>query len=109
RHGLYSKHGLGMALLIAVPYALGGRTLTLVVLAGIAAALTANMTLLAARYTDSASLAVAVAIALGLTNPLFSFSLLIFPEMTAALCTAYAARRLLERRNNTWQWFAIGV
>jgi hypothetical protein len=108
RPGLYSKHGLGLALLIAVPFAIGGRTLTLVVLAGIAAAVAANMTLLAARYTNSFSLAVAVAVVLSLTNPLFSFSLLIFPEMTAALCITYAARRLLERRNNVWQWFAIG-
>src|SRR5262249_22793192 len=30
RPGLYSKHGLGLALLIAAPYAIGGRTLTLV-------------------------------------------------------------------------------
>lgn len=109
RAGLYSKHGLGLAVLIAVPYAVGGRTLTLLVLAAIAAAVAANMTLLAARYTQSPSLAFAVAIALGLTNPLFSFSLLIFPEMTAALCIAYGVRRLLERRNNAFQWFLLGV
>ncbi|MEA2524916.1 MAG: hypothetical protein QOF73_2143 [Thermomicrobiales bacterium] len=109
RAGLYSKHGLGMALLIALPYELGGRTLTLIVLAGIAAALTANMTLFGARYIPSTWLAAIVAIALSLTNPLFSFSLLIFPEMMAALCILYATRRLLEPRNHTWQWVAIGA
>src|SRR5262249_47293596 len=31
RPGLYSKHGLGLALLIAAPFAIGGRTLTLIV------------------------------------------------------------------------------
>ncbi|MEA2586232.1 MAG: hypothetical protein QOF33_4317 [Thermomicrobiales bacterium] len=109
RAGLYSKHGLGMALLIALPYELGGRTPTLIVLAGIAAALTVNMTLFGARYIPSTWLAAIVAIALSLTNPLFSFSLLIFPEMTAALCILYATRRLLEPRNHTWQWVAIGA
>src|SRR5262249_22660909 len=75
--GLYSKHGLGLALLIAIPYEIGARTLTLIVLAGIAAALAANMVLLGARYTESVPLAFAVAVTLSLTNPLFSFSLLI--------------------------------
>lgn len=109
RAGLYSKHGLGMAVLIAIPYELGGRTLTLIVLSGIAALLAANMTLMAARFTGSPHLAAIVALALALTNPLFSFSLLIFPEMTAALLITYATRRLLEDRNAAWQWFLIGA
>jgi hypothetical protein len=109
RTGLYSKHGLGMAVVIAVPYKLGGRTLTLIVLSSIAALLAANMTLLAARYAESLSLAVAVAVTLALTNPLFSFSLLIFPEMTAALLITYATRRLLEDHNASLQWFLIGA
>src|SRR5215218_4600962 len=73
RAGLYSKHGLGLALLIALPFEIGGRTLVLIVLAGIAALLAANMTLLASRYTRSSELAAIIAIALALTNPLFSF------------------------------------
>lgn len=108
RPGLYSKHGLGLAVLIAVPFALGGRTLTLIVLAAIAAAIAANMALLAARYTNSLVLSFVVAVALGLTNPLLSYSLLIFPEMTSGLCIVYATRRLLARDNRAWQWFAIG-
>jgi hypothetical protein len=109
RAGLYSKHGPGMAVLIAVPFALGGRTLTLIVLSAITATLAANMTLLAARYTRSMGLALAVALALALTNPIFSFSLLIFPEVTAALLVTYATRRLLAERNNAGQWLLIGA
>jgi hypothetical protein len=109
RAGLYSKHGLGMAVLVAVPYELGGRTLALILLAGIAAVLAANMTLLAARYTPNPALALLVAIALSLTNPLFSFSLLIFPELTAGLLIVYATRRVLEVHNNHWQWLAASA
>jgi hypothetical protein len=108
RAGLYSKHGLGLAFLIAVPYKLGGRTLTLVVLAAIAAMLVANMTLLAAPYS-SPVIAAIVAVALGLTNPLYSFSLLIFPELPAALLITHATRRLLQDRNRPWQWFLVGA
>lgn len=109
RAGLYSKHGLGLSLLIALPYEVGGRILVLFTLTVIAALLAANMTLLACHYTDSPILAAAIATALALTNPLLSFSLLIFPEMTSALAITYAARRLLLNRNNAWQSLGIGV
>src|SRR5690606_33532907 len=94
RPGLYSKHGLGLTLLIALPYAVGGRPLTLVVLALVAALIAANMALLARRYSGSNAIALVVALALSLTAPLLPFSLLIFPEMPAALCIVYALRRL---------------
>lgn len=107
--GLYSKHGLGTALLIALPWEIGGRTLTLIILAVIAATLAANMSLLARQFYTSAVVAVAVALSLALTNPLLSFSLLIFPEMTAALCILYTVRRALSRRNTPWQWLLMGI
>jgi hypothetical protein len=106
--GLYSKHGLGLALLIALPWELGGRTLTLAVLAFIAALVALNMTLLARQFGASQPVAVLTALLLACSNPLLSFSLLIFPEMTAALCIVYASRRLIASRNMTWQWAAIG-
>jgi hypothetical protein len=81
----------------------------LIVLATIAAALTANIALLAARYASSHWLAVLIALSFGLTSPLLPFSLLIFPEVTAALFITYAARRLLEPANRPWQWFIIGT
>lgn len=109
RPGLYSKHGLGMAVLVALPFELGGRPLTLVVLATIAAAMAANMVLLARMFTTSDALAGAVALILALTNPLLSFSLLIFPEMTAGLCILYAMRRLLAGSNRAWQWLLVGA
>nr|MDQ3044719.1 hypothetical protein [Chloroflexota bacterium] len=109
RPGLYSWHGLGLAVIAAVPYALGGRALLLMVLAVIAALLAFNMTLLAARYTRSTSVAVVVALLFALSNPIASFSLLVFPEMSAALAVTYATRRLLEPRNRWWQWLLIGA
>jgi hypothetical protein len=108
RPGLYSKHGLGMALLIALPFAAGGRPLVLVVLAALSALLAANMALFARRYTRSPWIALAAALGLSLTTPLLTFSLLIFPELPAALCTIYALRRVLEPRNAWWQWALAG-
>ncbi len=107
RPGLYSKHGLGLAALIALPYAVGGRPLVLILLAVIAAVAAANAAALAARYAPW-PVAGSVSIALALTAPLATFSLLIFPEMTAALCVAYATRRVLAARNNPWQWLLAG-
>jgi hypothetical protein len=78
------------------------------VLSVVAACLAANIALLAARYARSPAAVLAIALLLALTNPLFSFSLLIFPEMTSALCIAYAARRLLASGNAAWQWFVVG-
>ena len=107
RPGLYSKHGLGMAVLVAVPFALGGRALVLVLLATIAGALAGQTTALAGRYALP-RLAAGVGLALAFTNPLASYSLLIFPEMTAALAITYAVRRVLAPRNVGWQWFLTG-
>lgn len=106
--GVYSKHGLGTALIIALPWQLGGRVLVLVVLAAISAMVTFNMSMLASRYTTRPLIVFGLPVLLGTTNPLFPFSLLIFPEMPAALCIVYATRRLLAGENRLWQWAAIG-
>src|SRR6478735_3711929 len=66
RPGLYSKHGLGMALLIALPWSIGGRTLTLIVLAAIAGLVAANMTMLGQQMGADPVLAAAIAVSLGL-------------------------------------------
>ncbi len=109
RSGVYSKHGLGLPLLLVAPYRLGGHSLVLGFLAAIGALTAANAALLAQRYCRSLVLAGAIGLALGLSCPLAAFGLLVFPEVPAALCVVYAARRLLARRNAPWQWALVGT
>lgn len=109
RAGLYSKHGLGVAVLITLPYMLGGRVAVLVFLNLIGALVAANMVLLARRYGHGWLIAIALALALGFSNPLMSYAYLIFPEIFAALAIIYAYRRSREPENNVAQWFGIGL
>ena len=108
RAGLYTKHGLGIPLIVALPWKIGGRTLTLVVLAVLAAFVSANMAMLAHRFGATPLLSMFIALLLSLTSPLMTHSLLIFPEILSALCIVYAVRRLLERENENWQWLLTG-
>jgi hypothetical protein len=109
RPGLYSKHGLGLALLIAVPWALAGRVgaMTAVGLCGLL--LLGQLYLLARETGAGRRLAAALALGLGLTMPIGPYGLLLFPEVPAALCLLYAVRRLVARENRWWQWLATGV
>lgn len=109
RPGLYSKHGLGLPLLLVIPYAIGGSTLVVSFMSFLGALAAANVALLAKRYCESFVMAGAIGVAMGLSSPLGTFGLLVFPEMPAALCVVYATRRLLARRNTLWQWRLTGV
>lgn len=109
RPGLYSKHGLGVPVLILGPLALGGRAGVVLFYGLIGALVAANIYLLARAMQASAAMALALTAALALTNPLLSYSFLIFPELPAALFTIYAFRRLLLPANNRWQALGIGL
>lgn len=109
RPGLYSKHGLGVTVLILLPYLLGGRLATILLLNGIAALVAANIALLARRYGHGWLGAVALGIPLVFANPLMSYAYLIFPEIFAALAIIYAYRRSREPVNTGWQWFGVGL
>lgn len=125
RPGLYSKHGLGVALLILGPYALGGRVAAVLALNLVAALVALNMVLLARRYLSSpegapssspprfggagGAAAIALALPFALANPLMSYAYLIFPEVFAALAIVYAFRRSREDRNTALQWAGVGL
>jgi hypothetical protein len=109
RAGLYSKHGLGVAALITVPYMLGGRVATILFLNIVAALVAVNMVLLARRFGHGWLVALALTIPLAFSNPLMSYAYLIFPEIFAALAIIYAFRRSREAENTTAQWFGIGL
>lgn len=109
RPGLYSKHGLGVAALILVPYLLGGRLATILFLNLVAALAAANIVLLARRYGHGWLGAVALGLPLVFADPLMSYAYLIFPEIFAALAIVYAYRRGREARNTALQWLGVGL
>ncbi|MBX6753648.1 MAG: hypothetical protein IRY86_05430 [Thermorudis peleae] len=107
--GLHTKHGLGLSLLIALPWALGGRLLTELTLLAIAVLVTANMGLLASEAGAPPWLAALLAAALAVVMPIGPYAFLIFPELPAALALLYAVRRLGAPANARWQWLLAGL
>ncbi len=105
--GLYSKHGLGLSALIAVPWEIGGRFGANLVVIIIAAILAGQMFLLARESGADLLLAAAIAIGISVSVPLGPYSLLLFPEVPAALLLIYAIRRLASQ-NDWWQWLLTG-
>lgn len=107
--GLYSKHGLGVVLLILGPYVAGGRAAVVMFLNACAALVALNIYLLARRYIDSWGVALGLTALLAFSNPLMSYAYLIFPEIFAALAIVYAFRRAREPRNAGWQCLLVGL
>ncbi len=108
RVGLYSKHGLGIPVLILIPFALHGRTGVVLLYNLMAAGVAANIYLLA-RSVAARRRALIVTAILMASVPLATYAFLIFPEMPAALMLIYAVRRLLAPVNAPWQWALVGL
>ncbi|MDW8060520.1 MAG: hypothetical protein RMK01_10650 [Thermomicrobium sp.] len=108
RPGLYSKHGLGLALLVALPWALAGRVGAMAAVALCGVLLVGQLFRLGRESGASARAAAGLALGLGLTMPIGPYALLLFPEVPAALCLVYAVRRLAARGNHWWQWMLAG-
>ncbi len=108
REGLYSKHGLGIPVLIALPFALGGRVGVVLLYNLMAAGVAANLYLLA-RTVAARRRALILTALLMASLPLAAYAFLIFPEMPAALLLLDAVRRLLAPANAPWQWVLVGL
>lgn len=108
RTGLYSKHGLGIPVLILIPFALHGRTAVVLLYNLMAAGVAVNIYLLARTVTARRRALILTAILMA-SVPLATYAFLIFPEMPAALMLTYAVRRLLAPKNTRWQWFLVGL
>ncbi|MHB8620357.1 MAG: hypothetical protein ACYDAG_12435 [Chloroflexota bacterium] len=119
--GLYSKHGLGLSVLIVPFYAIGKR-LPIVLFINVIGALTATNVYLLARETIAglkptserpSRLAGAaplfIWLAFSFSNPLMTYSYLIFPEIVAALPCVYAFRRIRAADNNPFQVGGIAL
>ncbi|CAN5514821.1 hypothetical protein BH24CHL1_BH24CHL1_07130 [soil metagenome] len=109
RPGLYTKHGLGLSLLIAAPYELAGRLGAVLVVMLFAVLLAGQMFMLAREAGATGEVAALVALGLAIAMPIAPYATLIFPEIPAALLIVYAVRRLSAKNNNHWQWIATGA
>lgn len=108
RAGLYTKHGLGLSLLIAAPYELAGRLGAVLVVALCAVLLAGQMYLLSRESGATHELAFLIAVGLAIAMPIAPYATLIFPEIPAALLVIYAVRRLASNHNSLARWLAIG-
>ncbi len=106
---LYSKHGLGLSLLVAPAFAIGGRIVVVFFLCLLGAMLAANVYLLARESVVNVGAAVLTWVAFAFTVPQMPYSFLIFPELPAALLTLYAFRRIRRWKNNLWQVIGMGL
>jgi hypothetical protein len=108
RTGLYSKHGLGIPVIIALPFAAWGRTGVVLLYNLMAAGVAANIYLLA-RSVAARYRALIVTAILMASVPLVTYAFLVFPEMPAALILVYGFRRLIAPTNTRWQWALVGL
>lgn len=106
---LYSKHGLGLSLMVLPAFALGGRILVVFFLNMIGAFVAVNVFLLARESALKLGAALMTWIAFAFTVPQMPYSYLIFTELPAALLTIYAFRRIRMWNNNIFQTIGIGL
>jgi hypothetical protein len=90
-------HNLGLSLLIAPAYALGGLNGVLYFLGGVGALLAANVYLLGRQLTGSGGAAAVGWVAVAFTPPVVWYVFLVYPEIIGALVVVVAVRALLAR------------
>jgi hypothetical protein len=106
--GQFTKHGIGLPLLVMVPFEAFGRSGAVAVIVACAVALAGQMYLLARHAGAAARLAAAIALGLAVSMPVTPYMALLFPEVPAALLLLYAVRRIAGPANTGWQWFGAG-
>ncbi len=92
--GLYLKHAPGVSLLIVPAYALADWKGTIYFYNILGALLAANLYLLAYQIARKQWVALLLWLTLSFSNPLMSYTFLIFPALVSALMTVYAYRRI---------------
>jgi hypothetical protein len=94
--GLYSKHGVGLPLLLLPAMRLGGtgegHGLAIVFMLGVAAALSTQIFLLARETTGRAAVAIVAWSAVAFTSPLLLYAGQIYPEVPGALLVVWGVR-----------------
>lgn len=90
RDGRYPRHDLGLALLMALPYALGGRALVVACVAASMAAALAVSLRGARAFGATPRLVTIAALAAGLSVPAITYSGQVYPDAIAPLAVAVA-------------------
>jgi hypothetical protein len=113
---MYNFHWPGLSLLVAPAWVIGGLfslwwPATIVFMCIIGALLATNVFLLAHEMTGRLWIALAVWAALAFSNPLMSYTYLIFSELSCGLCLLYAFRRLALGwgANGPWRLLLVGL
>ena len=88
RRGRFPLHDVGLSILIAPAYALGGRAAVNLIVAAAMAAAVALAFVVAARIVPSRDAALGAALALGLAAPALTYSGQVFPDAIAPLAVA---------------------
>jgi hypothetical protein len=94
RDGLYSKHGVGLPILISPFYAIGGRFGVMAFLVTMSGLIGVNVWLLALAIAGSRRLSYLVWGLVQFSAPIVCHSFLVFPAIPAALLVIYAYRRI---------------
>jgi len=105
----YTWHGLGLSILIAPAYALGGRLAVVFFLNLLGALLAANIYLLVRETVNKRWIAILTVATFMLTLPIFPFIYLIFTELPAALLVIYAFRRIRLWQNTGVQTALVAL
>lgn len=92
--GLYAKHAPGVSLLILPGYAIDDWRGTVFTYNLIGALLAANIFLLAYEVSRKVWVALLLWLTFSFSNPLLSYTFLVFPALASALLTVYAVRRI---------------
>ncbi|HET8568324.1 MAG TPA: hypothetical protein VFM93_04990, partial [Candidatus Limnocylindria bacterium] len=90
----YPIRDLGLPIVAALPFALGGRSGVLVLISAIGAALVAVLYLLARDVGADRRTAFLATAAVGFTHPVLTYTTQIYPELASALVFALVARAL---------------
>ncbi len=98
RDGLYTKHGLGLSILIALPWRLLERVGAVLTIITFAALSSWGMFTVARRSGASPQIAWATAVGLALSLPMLPYSLLLFPEVPGAAAMVVAVLAISDRR-----------
>ncbi len=102
-------HGIGLPLLLSVPYAMGreyGVHLLLIVLSAL---VSSNVYLLAFELTGDQMLCVLAWLVVAFTPPVLIYSYLVYPEMPGALLLVWSLRQIVRRKVPTWRWALVGL
>ena len=105
----WPAHGLGLPLLLALPYALGGLYGAYLTLALLSALLGINVYHLALELGGDYKLALLAWGIAAFLPPTLLYTFLIYPELPGALILVWSLRQVARIKISTWRWAGVGL